>query len=375
MAPFAFCTVSSSWTSSSSGRDTSNTYWNSKNAVPIVIAPFVTSTALSTRLRIRPTVIAPCTVHHMRMNARSRRTELCSAPLESSTKRQMACTPAPLARRSSAAVSRSSMPPYSWAYEPSSSDDSRTARCRPRTTTVDSEDEEHGHAEPEAPVEDGEDDEHPEDEQQPTGGRGDDSAEEVRDRRDVAVDALDQLSGCVTAMELVVEAEDVAGDAQAQLVGGVPRRDRRSTGDDDARTWVAMAMARKSDASRTISAAVAPSVARSTMRRITSGPASISAEPAPTSAPRTTQRRGVGSQQRQQGAPRATGTGPPWRPVSSPLVARGRTGLRCAAQNVAPMDAEVRADEVDAVEELVERGAAGRGDLDRRDVRRLLTCS
>ena len=34
-------------------------------------------------------------------------------------------------------------------------------------------------------------------------------------------------------MELVVEAEDVAGDAQAQLVGGLPRRDRRSTGDDD----------------------------------------------------------------------------------------------------------------------------------------------
>ena len=34
IAPFAFCTVSSSWTSSSSGRDTNSTYWKSRNAVP-----------------------------------------------------------------------------------------------------------------------------------------------------------------------------------------------------------------------------------------------------------------------------------------------------------------------------------------------------
>ena len=69
-----------------------------------------------------------------------------------------------------------------------------------------------------------EDDEHPGDEQQSTGGAGDDSTEEVRDRRDVAVDALDQLSGSVTPMELVVEAEHVAGDAHAQLVRRAPTR-------------------------------------------------------------------------------------------------------------------------------------------------------
>ena len=80
--------------------------------MPTVIAPLATSAALTTRLSTEPAVTAPCTAHHMRMNARSRRTELCSMPELSSTKRHMAWTPAPLARRSSAAVRRSSMPPY-----------------------------------------------------------------------------------------------------------------------------------------------------------------------------------------------------------------------------------------------------------------------
>ena len=58
-----------------------------------------------------PAATDPCTAHHIDRNARSRRTELCMVPELSSTKRHIACTPAPLARRSSAAVRRSSMPP------------------------------------------------------------------------------------------------------------------------------------------------------------------------------------------------------------------------------------------------------------------------
>ena len=58
--------------------------------------------------------------------------------------------------------------------------------------------------------------------------------EEVGHRRDVAVDALDQLARRVRPVELVVEAEHVAGHAQAQLVRGAPRGDRRVAGDDDA---------------------------------------------------------------------------------------------------------------------------------------------
>ena len=136
IAPFAFCTVSSWSTTSSNGRDSSSTYWNIKKAVPTVITPRCTSTALLTKATTEPPATAPCTAHHMRKNALSRRTELAIASALSSTKRHIACWPAPLARRSSAAVSRSSIPPYSRAYEPISSDDSPTARCRPRTTAA-----------------------------------------------------------------------------------------------------------------------------------------------------------------------------------------------------------------------------------------------
>ena len=85
----------------------------------------------------------------------------------------------------------------------------------------------------EAPVDHVEDAEHAGDQQDAADGLGDDLAEEVGDRRDVAVDALDQLAGRVPAVELVVEAEHVAGDAQAQLVRRAPGGDGREAGDGD----------------------------------------------------------------------------------------------------------------------------------------------
>jgi hypothetical protein len=91
IAPVAFWTVSSSWTISSSGRWISSTYWNSRNAVPIVIVPLATSTAPLADGEDDPPTAAPCTAHHMPRNADSRRTPLSSAPADSSTKRHMAC--------------------------------------------------------------------------------------------------------------------------------------------------------------------------------------------------------------------------------------------------------------------------------------------
>ena len=90
------------------------------------------------------------------------------------------------------------------------------------------------HAEAEAPVEHRQHAEHPGDQQHAADGLGHDLRQEVGHRRDVAVDALDQLAGRVGAVELVVEAEHVAGHAQAQLVRRAPRRDRRVADDDDA---------------------------------------------------------------------------------------------------------------------------------------------
>ena len=121
---------------SSSGRASSSTYWNSKNASPTVITLRLTNIALTTSETIDPAATEPSTAHHIRRNAFSRRTALSSVPELSSTNRHIAWAPAPLDRRSSAAVSRSSIPPYSRAYEPISSDDSPTARCRPRMTTA-----------------------------------------------------------------------------------------------------------------------------------------------------------------------------------------------------------------------------------------------
>ncbi len=92
--------------------------------------PRSTSAALAISAMTEPMVTAPCTAHHIRMNARWRLTELRSIPPLSSTKRHMAWAPAPFERRSSAAVKRSSMPPYSWASAPISSAASLIARCR-----------------------------------------------------------------------------------------------------------------------------------------------------------------------------------------------------------------------------------------------------
>ena len=88
-----------------------STYWNSKKPVPSEMAPWLTSPALAISATTDPIVTAPCTAHHIRMNARWRLTELRSIPPLSSTKRHIAWAPAPFERRSSAAVKRSSMPP------------------------------------------------------------------------------------------------------------------------------------------------------------------------------------------------------------------------------------------------------------------------
>ncbi len=97
--------------------------------------PRSTSTALTISDPAEPRAMAPCTPHHIWRKARSRRTAARSAPELSSTNRHIAWTLAPLARRSSAAVRRSSMPPYRRAYAPISSADSVTARWRSAMTT------------------------------------------------------------------------------------------------------------------------------------------------------------------------------------------------------------------------------------------------
>ena len=107
-----------------------------QEASPTVMMWRLTSRALAISDTTEPAATAPSTPHHMRRNAFSRRTALPNASALSSTNRHMAWAPAPLERRSSAAVRRSSIPPYRRAYEPISSDDSPTARCRPRTTTA-----------------------------------------------------------------------------------------------------------------------------------------------------------------------------------------------------------------------------------------------
>jgi hypothetical protein len=90
-----------------------------------------------------------------------------------------------------------------------------------------------GHPESEPPVDHRQHDHHPADEHRRSGGLGDHLTEELRDRGDVAVDALDQLAGCVGAVELVVETEHVARHREPQIVGGAPGRDRGEPGDDD----------------------------------------------------------------------------------------------------------------------------------------------
>ena len=73
----------------------------------------------------------------------------------------------------------------------------------------------------------------PLDEHRGAGSLGDDLAEEVRHRGDVAVDALDQLAGRVGAVELVVETEHVARHRETKVVGRPPRGDGGEPRDDD----------------------------------------------------------------------------------------------------------------------------------------------
>ena len=99
--------------------------------------------------------------------------------------------------------------------------------------TASSERDVHGHTQSEPPVEHEEHDDDPADEHGGARRLGDDRAEEVRHPGDVTVDALDEFSRRVRAMELVVETQHVARHGQAQVVGGPPGRNRRQPGDDD----------------------------------------------------------------------------------------------------------------------------------------------
>ena len=56
----------------------SNTYWKRRNAVPMLIAPLITSAVLATRETTVPATTAPWTAHHIPRNADSRRTEVTS---------------------------------------------------------------------------------------------------------------------------------------------------------------------------------------------------------------------------------------------------------------------------------------------------------
>ena len=124
----------------------------------------------------------------------------------------------------------------------------------------------HRHADSEPPVEHGEHDEHPADEHHPAGRLRDDLPEELGHRRDVAVDPLDQLAGRVPPVELVVEAEDMPGDAHAQVVRRAPGGDRRLAGDDDGDDLRDDGDGEEDDApDGPVSAVSAPSVARSTI--------------------------------------------------------------------------------------------------------------
>ena len=89
------------------------------------------------------------------------------------------------------------------------------------------------HAETDAPVEHADDDDHAEDQQHRTECLRHDARQEVRHRGHVTVDALDQLPRRVSAMELVIETEDVTGHVDAQLIGRPPGADRGRAHHDD----------------------------------------------------------------------------------------------------------------------------------------------
>ena len=212
-------------------------------------------------------------------------------------------------------------------------------------------------------------------EQHPADGLRDDLAEEVGHRRDVAVDALDQLAGRVAAVELVVEAEHVAGHAQAQLVRRAPRRDRGEADDDDGDDLRGDGDGEEQPGrgGRT-SPCRRRRWPRRRSRRTTSGPASVSAELTAQERAEDGPTPSVGPQQGDQGAPARRGR---FRHGSSlPPRPFGRAGWVSHTLGAwKPTPRRSVADDATDVEERRPRrgGAARRGDLDRRDVRRLLT--
>ncbi|MEI2704836.1 MAG: hypothetical protein V9E89_06120 [Ilumatobacteraceae bacterium] len=78
-----------------------------------------------------------------------------------------------------------------------------------------------------APVQHGEHGQGPDGEERGAHGLGHDLAEEVADRGHVAVDALDQLARRVRAVELVVQAQHVAGEHDSDRVRRPPGRGGR----------------------------------------------------------------------------------------------------------------------------------------------------
>ena len=80
------------------------------------------------------------------------------------------------------------------------------------------------------PVDDDQNTDHPDHREQGAGGTRDDPAHEVRHRRHVSVDPLDQFAWCVLAMKRMAEAENVSGQPDPDLVGRVPGRDRGHPG-------------------------------------------------------------------------------------------------------------------------------------------------
>ena len=148
--------------------------------------------------------------HHIRRNAASRRTELCSASALSSTNRHIACASAPFARRSSVGGE----PLLDAAVELGVRAHLVGRLAHGAVAHADDEqgraDQVHDHADAEPPVEHEQHAEHAGEQQHRADDLRHDLRQEVGHVGDVAVDALDQLAGRVPAMELVVEPEHVA---------------------------------------------------------------------------------------------------------------------------------------------------------------------
>ncbi len=86
----------------------------------------------------------------------------------------------------------------------------------------------------EAPIEHEQDAEHPTEQHDRADHLRHHLGQEVGDVRDVPVDALDQLTRRVPAVELVIEPEHVPRDVEAQAVRDPPRRPGGRADDDHA---------------------------------------------------------------------------------------------------------------------------------------------